>query len=1737
MIPPRDDGQGRQNVRTALLIGVPHYDSQDFPTIPTVANDLHQLQLVLESSGYEVRVYPDCADDQESAHELVTGSRIVDELRTACEEAPEGSVLFLYFSGHGISSNGRDYLVPADVRSLEAARHDQRFLADVDISPYLTNCKARAIIFAIDACRENVGQVKGYSLSEPPEFGSGAIDPEHKTRVALIYGCDKGQFCHFSEELKMSLFTKALCTVLSPEHPAQSLSEVITKTDEVLVGLVRKYRKGSVQRVHALHEGGVGSIDGEVICEGSAFPWRTAVRESSLWQLSINASADEREKLTSVAQSVAVDAWRHWQSVAGQLPEDPWRDPDYAIRCLAALELLVPNSPSLSIAEILVLTTAPFLAEAAHMEGIQRLLPHEPLIMSASLTGDPLRQELEAVHTAYSRIRDKAVALAQAQPTDAEAVATWLMHRHTFRQVRLWEEQPVDHLAQTLAAGLDRRTGFRNESARAILGIASLLGTGGEELEAFLQGSAEGVRAAAAKATRLELHGGNRTKIRGPVLSVLLSLAGMLALDPRRLSNVVVDHIGIRDALDPADLRRAVREAKWELSEDRTAIGLVARCTHPAIHLALQEVCAAVQHQLQAAHRWSRDAGKDDGPVEALPVSVSTDELLPEVGSGGRPVYETPLLQFRLAHNEVRDLLMGVRLYGDPALAVRELYQNALDACRYRRVRATYRNRAYDGTIRIVQGVEDGRRYLECVDNGVGMGRGELENTFSRAGRRFVTSTAFLWEQAEWLRQNENLRLWPNSQFGIGVFSYFMLADEIFVETAQTDPVTDAPGELLHVRISSSGSLFRITKADRGPGQHNNIAATGGTRVRLYLRELEETEISCVSTLDKLLWYSEFDVEAIHGSESRRWTAGVLNPPTDVSGWENNAAPDVWWVENKGALLADGIAADATPFGYVVNLCGENRPALSTDRNRLEGWNKAWVQDQLRVAARVLPDFAKLDFFWLQRLAKDEPLVAQQVTSELIRRGAALPADVLGVRSSPVNVRDVGVWPFDSTLIVEPYSNTRRDADMYIRLPPFMWQARKNYVEASRRRTWMQAGVTNLVPQQDYGSMGRFADDKVWALPADTRGHPRLEPLDFAIMTGDGYDFEERLAILLELSQRTRTRVSVLLRRVRRFLIHGAEVPPDLGSRLEFVATDVDIRLVRALRYGKSGPLVAATTESHRTGQPFASMIDRLNIYADLGLRIARITYRADPAYICAEPDVKLLRAAPWHIGINGGHAAWLHLLLDPTVDAHALDSLMRSLHAPVDLLKQLAGEARADSVLAKLLSKCADSAQAWLLGNVSLTHLLIGSVVLNKAPVAVAELIAPYQAALRFRLPVDLSTLPSEPIPERAANLLRELERPVDVRRRLPPDEERGAVRARGALIARLSYKSGLDPLGLVETLAPFRAFLPIDLPSDPSRLPAHPPTDRELTLLESVVDNRRHVRVLIDQWAVPTRDGGSWRQYDEDQFGDYREEDLASLDAADRQVLSADITGDPPYLCGTLSAIHVAKVAQNNEETIAKTIERITQLARVFPISAPDIEWGELRHAPLPPLVRRIEYEAVEAVDIVGLARSHGLTVAQILRRFKPIAEALTLPDFDNDELGRLEIVPDVFDLVAVAPINDWRTPDARIRPDILHVLRVAGRLGCSIGEITARIKKFELLLAEAPPPITAEVESHVPDWRDLVILTAELDGRRLITDEDIRNGHVERAARETETTAEDVRTRLRRYATYCGFTMPGE
>ncbi|MFF5945639.1 hypothetical protein ACFY7X_33810, partial [Streptomyces althioticus] len=412
-------------------------------------------------------------------------------------------------------------------------------------------------------------------------------------------------------------------------------------------------------------------------------------------------------------------------------------------------------------------------------------------------------------------------------------------------------------------------------------------------------------------------------------------------------------------------------------------------------------------------------------PLQDLPAHATADQVRPAVDAAGKPAYESTDLRFRLADDRIQELLMGEQLYGDPALAVRELYQNALDACRYRQARTAYLRRRHpelpdwSGRITFRQGVDgSGRAYIECTDNGIGMGERELREVFSHAGMSFADLPEYLDEQAEW--RKADIEIHPNSRFGIGVLSYFMIADDISVITCRMDR-EGHPGRRLQVDIAGPGSLFRIRDLGRGHEAQ--------TTVRLYLRPSAKAP-SCTDLLRRLLWISEYSVVAEDAEARYEWEPDVLSPVAPLGGDDPHdgdasrfpdavvdatSRPDVWWTNTHGGVLADGVWIGVPLFGAVVNLTGKQTPKLTVDRRRALSDDTAYVLRRLHeeVPALLRPRSAVFGHDWLSELVGHHPALADTIAEAAV----ACRYAPWGTGGYELDITAVGCFPPDAQIL------------------------------------------------------------------------------------------------------------------------------------------------------------------------------------------------------------------------------------------------------------------------------------------------------------------------------------------------------------------------------------------------------------------------------------------------------------------------------------------------------------------------------------------------------------------------------------------------------------------------------------------------------------------------------------------------------------------------------------------------
>jgi hypothetical protein len=233
-----------------------------------------------------------------------------------------------------------------------------------------------------------------------------------------------------------------------------------------------------------------------------------------------------------------------------------------------------------------------------------------------------------------------------------------------------------------------------------------------------------------------------------------------------------------------------------------------------------------VDHELRRTDVLLADARGDDArfSIQRVANAEAPRLLAKDVEAVGWIPVDT-----KLKVNQIPDLinkLGGEALYGkDDFVPVRELLQNAVDAVRLRGVIVAAEDSSLVGLVKVRLQTENGRKFLEVQDNGIGMDENAILNHLLAFG------------SSGWLDTNLSLDF-PNidfqqvcltGKFGIGFFSVFMIADQVEISTRRYNASLD-DGLILTFGNGISGRpvLRKPTRSER--------LLDGGTKVRLWLK-------------------------------------------------------------------------------------------------------------------------------------------------------------------------------------------------------------------------------------------------------------------------------------------------------------------------------------------------------------------------------------------------------------------------------------------------------------------------------------------------------------------------------------------------------------------------------------------------------------------------------------------------------------------------------------------------------------------------------------------------------------------------------------------------------------------------------------------------------------------------------------------------------------------------------------
>ncbi|MGF0172287.1 HD domain-containing protein [Streptomyces sp. Marseille-Q5077] len=1084
--------------RRALLIGITDtpdlHEVRDlaerYPRLDGAPQDVELIGSALKRSGYEITTRLDGIG-------LARLQGALNAFFTSCEP---GDTAFVYVSCHGTSVGDHDYLLPYDAQPGGLREDGTQGLLTATLVEAEPGTMLRGLrpgvtaVVCIDACR---AEEEDPDQEKPQDrWASYELD------ALWLYGCGPGQVA-YADPAEGSLFARVLAEALQPNSPPTTFADVVEYTGQAL-----RRQAGSapgLQTPAPYVPSRLRDRTGEIVlCAGSedTLRWTEAVRACELWDHTAGSPAVHervKQRLGDLIRYV-VDSC----AGAGAHADDPWNDPAYPERLVRRLDDLVRRASLrpgdfLSPAETACLLAGPFVHEGIVAVALQDLRIHQPLHLGASTAvessdsnphGRQVRGAAQDVCRAHSQVQRTAGTLrARGLDDAARAADHWLRHRLIADWDALWERDgaypAVDAILAkavdaVVVAAEDPTAGPRTEVARREVDdqVRQVLGhftvnPGGADNGPRVNVPGRGDGWNISQPVR-------DNTWRAPWLARLLWAAALLAADPRRLSSVLVDHLGAHEPLRPQDVVSALAyDFDYAQTGGRTTAthGVDVRfsCPHPALHAAVEELVGHADATVRTVHREWNLTGLPP-LLKGLPDRVTAENLTPR-----NQHYRRPLERFRLAEDEIRPLLMGTQLYGDRMLAVRELYQNALDACRYRHMRRLYGATQADcgsranwtPRISFTQGWDsDGRPYIECEDNGTGMTRAKVTSMFARAGKRYEQDPGFVQERRNWRRAGiEDIGM--NSRFGIGVFSYFMLADEVVVWTRPVDrhglPGSSHP---LRADIQSGSGLLRVSDAPDAP-------ELGGTRVRLYLAAHEDKQPSLVEALRSILWVSDFEVTAEERDQgdpgrvarSATWAPGRLTANGSWAGQPARAGRDAWLVQGKGQLLLDGVVVKNAPavHGRVFNLRERHAPEPSVDRNDMLSFDEELVMRELLAGVpEAAVQWSEVPLSWLWRLSHQAPRLAVAVLAALPDSTTAVlesgPGDQALVLER-LSLSDVGCLPIDQALLHErtdalPSSYSHADESSLVR----DWQATRLSLSGLLGHVFRPAGYPDPAP-------------------------------------------------------------------------------------------------------------------------------------------------------------------------------------------------------------------------------------------------------------------------------------------------------------------------------------------------------------------------------------------------------------------------------------------------------------------------------------------------------------------------------------------------------------------------------------------------------------------------------------------------------------------------------------------------
>lgn len=343
----------------------------------------------------------------------------------------------------------------------------------------------------------------------------------------------------------------------------------------------------------------------------------------------------------------------------------------------------------------------------------------------------------------------------------------------------------------------------------------------------------------------------NPLRIHGKVIhkryiAMCLRVADVIEIDPERAPEVLIKHRSVIDG----SISHWLKEKFTSIDIVNSCILVTANPTHAFIHKAIIDIADQIEQETILCNTLI-------GEIPLRNISPSNDlkhewSLLPSVYRGIKEAgnYEFIDGTFKPNSKKLLQLLAGTELYGNPILAIREVIQNSLDAIK---IQMAYKV-LEDGvnqqeqvellknkySIDINIHLEHDEWWLTCKDNGVGMDKEIIKKCFLIGGSTKRHEILDLERKCNKVGFN----LETTGQFGVGVMSYFMIADKIVINTRKSSQSGNYESNGWEFEINGLSDFGELRKVDND---------SHGTIVKLRIKKELVSQLTDRKKIIKLI--------------------------------------------------------------------------------------------------------------------------------------------------------------------------------------------------------------------------------------------------------------------------------------------------------------------------------------------------------------------------------------------------------------------------------------------------------------------------------------------------------------------------------------------------------------------------------------------------------------------------------------------------------------------------------------------------------------------------------------------------------------------------------------------------------------------------------------------------------------------------------------------------------------------